>query len=222
MIKSMSFRRARRSRIVAAIVLLLIASVVVTPALRRPILRAAGWVLVVDDPIGPSDVIVVAVDAADGAGVLEAADLVHAGVAAGVGIFAEAADRADREFIHRGIPDENSADRSARQLRSLGVMTIEHIPGTVTGTETEAQILLAWCAHRQYRSVVVVSNSDHSRRLRRVFRRSMRGHRVAVAVRSARYSSFDPDRWWETRAGMRIAIVEFQKLLLDIARHPIS
>ena len=200
----------------------MIASVVLIPTLRRPTLRAAGWALVVDDPIGPSDVIVVAVDAADGAGVLEAADLVHAGVATGVGIFVEPANRADREFIHRGIPYEDTADRLARQLRSLGVMTIEHIPGVITGTETEAAILLAWCAHRQYRSVVVVSNADHSRRLRRVFRRSMRGHGLTVSVRSARYSTFDPDRWWATRGGIRIEIVEFQKLLLDVVRHPIS
>ena len=218
----MYFRRPRRSRIVAAIVLLMIASVVLIPTLRRPTLRAAGWALVVDDPIGPSDVIVVAVDAADGAGVLEAADLVHAGVATGVGIFVEPANRADREFIHRGIPYEDTVDRLARQLRSLGVMTIEQIPGSVTGTETEAQVLLAWCAHRQYRSVVVVSNADHSRRLRRVFRRSMRGHGLTVSVRSARYSTFDPDRWWATRGGIRIEIVEFQKLLLDVVRHPIS
>jgi hypothetical protein len=200
----------------------MIASVVLIPTLRRPTLRAAGWALVVDDPIGPSDVIVVAVDAADGAGVLEAADLVHAGVATGVGIFVEPANRADREFIHRGIPYEDTVDRLARQLRSLGVMTIEQIPGSVTGTETEAQVLLAWCTHRQYRSVVVVSNADHSRRLRRVFRRSMRGHGLTVSVRSARYSTFDPDRWWATRGGIRIEIVEFQKLLLDVVRHPIS
>jgi len=200
----------------------MIASVVLIPTLRRPTLRAAGWALVVDDPIGPSDVIVVAVDAADGAGVLEAADLVRAGVATGVGIFVEPATRVDREFIQRGIPYEDTAGRSVRQLKSLGVMTIEQIPETVTGTEAQAQILIAWCTRRQFRSVVVVTNTDHSRRLRRVFRRSMRGHGLKVSVRSARYSTFDPDRWWATRGGIRIEIVEFQKLLLDVVRHPIS
>ena len=217
----MDSRRPKRSRIAAAIVLLLIASVVLIPTLRRPILRAAGWALVVDDPIGPSDVIVVAVDA-EGAGVLEAADLVHAGIATGVGIYADPVSPADHEFIRRGILYEDTAARSARQLRSLGVTTVEHIPGTVTGTEAEGRILLEWCARRQYRSVVVVSNTDHSRRLRRVFRRATRGHGLNVSVRSARYSTFDPDRWWETRGGIRTEIVEFQKLLLDVARHPIS
>jgi hypothetical protein len=36
------------------------------------------------------------------------------------------------------------------------------------------------------------------------------------------YSEFDPDRWWQTRDGARIGLVELQKLLLDLARHPIS
>jgi len=55
-----------------------------------------------------------------------------------------------------------------------------------------------------------------------VFRRSLRGHPLSVVVRSSRYSSFDPDRWWETRGGIRTEIVELQKLLLDLARHPMS
>jgi len=36
-----------------------------------------------------------------------------------------------------------------------------------------------------------------------------------VTVQLERYSSFDPDRWWETRDGIRTEIVEFQKLVLD-------
>jgi len=32
----------------------------------------------------------------------------------------------------------------------------------------------------------------------------------------------DPGRWWETRDGVRTEIIEFQKLLLDLIRHPIG
>jgi hypothetical protein len=32
----------------------------------------------------------------------------------------------------------------------------------------------------------------------------------------------DPDRWWETRRGVRTEIVELQKLLLDVVLHPMS
>ena len=52
--------------------------------------------------------------------------------------------------------------------------------------------------------------------------RDMKGHSTHVAVRAARYSSFDPDRWWETRGGIRTEIIELQKLLLDVVLHPLS
>jgi hypothetical protein len=50
----------------------------------------------------------------------------------------------------------------------------------------------------------------------------MAGHGVRTVVRSAPYSQFDPDRWWQSRDGTRLAIVELQKLFLDVLRHPIS
>ena len=116
--------------------------------IRVPILRAAGWALVVNEPAGPADIIVVAVDAG-GAGVLEAADLVHSGIATRVAVFADPPDAVDREFIRRGIPYEDAAARSVRQLRSLGVAAIEQIP-RVAGTEAEGQVLPEWCDQHQF------------------------------------------------------------------------
>ena len=69
-------RRPQWAAVVLMVVLLGSASIGIF-AIRRSILRAAGWALVVNDRIEPTDVIVVSIDA-DGAGALEAADLVHA------------------------------------------------------------------------------------------------------------------------------------------------
>ncbi len=206
---------------VLAVLVFAAAVIVAVPAIRGSILQAAGWVLVVDEPVEPADIVVVAVDA-DGAGVLEAADLIHSGIATRVAVFADPPDPVDLEFIRRGIPYEDAAARSARQLGSLGVTAIEQIPRAVAGTEAEGQVLPDWCDQHQFRSVVVVSNPDHSRRLRRVLHRAMKGHQTSVAVRVARHSAFDPDRWWETRDGIRTEIIELEKLLLDVMRHPIS
>jgi hypothetical protein len=71
-------------------------------------------------------------------------------------------------------------------------------------------------------SIVFVAARDHSRRVRRVLDRMMKDHPTRVSVRAARYSSFDPDRWWETREGTRTAIIELQKLSLDVVLHPFS
>lgn len=191
------------------------------PASRHSILRAAGWSLVAQDPLVSSDVVVVAVDAGP-VGVLDAADLVHGGIAARVALLGEIPTAGDSEFARRGVAYEGPVAASARYLNLLGVPDVERIPASVDGTQAEGRALRDWCIRRQIRSVIVVSTADHSRRLRRVLQRSMRGSPARIVVRSSRFSSFDPDSWWLTRTGVRTQIVETQKLLLDIARHPLS
>jgi hypothetical protein len=215
----MSLRRRRWFRTVPAIVLLgLVTGVAV---IRRPMLRAVGWVLVVDEPAEPADVIVIPVWAA-AAGTIDAADLVHGGIADRVAVLPGPLRPAEQELTRRGIPYVDETADLVQLLRNLGVANIEVISDHAASTEAEGDVLRSWCDQHQFRSVVVVSAPDHSRRLRRVLHRSMRGQPTKVMIRSARYSLFDPDRWWETRDGIRIGLVELQKLLLDFVRRPLS
>jgi uncharacterized SAM-binding protein YcdF (DUF218 family) len=197
------------------------AAIVAVPSVREPVLRTAGWALVVDEPVAPADIIVVSPQSG-GAGTLEAADLVQSGIATRVAVFADPPSGENHEFIRRGLPYEDGAARQIRQLRWLGVTDVVQIPRTDVGTEGEAQVLPPWCDRHQFQSIVLVAARDHSRRLRRVLDRAMKGHPTRVTVRPARYSNFDPDRWWETRGGVRTEIVELQKLVLDVVLHPMS
>ena len=217
---SMSFRRPRWAPILV-VVALAAAAIVAIPSVREPVLRAAGWALVVNEPVAPADIIVISLDSG-GAGVLEAADLVQSGIATRVAVFTDPPSGEDYEFIRRGLPYEDAGARQIRQLRLLGVTDVVQIPRTDVGTEGEGQVLPPWCDQHQFRSIVFVAAKDHSRRLRRVLDRVMKGHPTRVTVRPARYSSFDPDRWWETRGGVRTEIVELQKLVLDVVLHPMS
>src|SRR6202040_3308255 len=120
---SMSFRRPRRAPIAVAVALavaLAAAGIVAIPSVRQPVLRAAGWALVVTEPVVPADVIVVSPDSG-GAGALEAADLVQNGIATRVAIFTDPPSGEDHEFIRRGLPYEDASARQMRQLRWLGV-----------------------------------------------------------------------------------------------------
>jgi hypothetical protein len=213
--------RRRWILISVAVVVLATASILLTPGLRTPVLRTAGWALVADDPVSPVDIVVVGVDAGD-AGVLEAADLVQSGIAKRVAVFEPWVEPATREFSRRGVPYEDETAILIRRLAALGVTNVERIPGGVTGTEDASRVLSGWCAEHRIGSVVVVTNADHSRRLRRIMRRSTDSSTLNVHVRRARYSNFDPDRWWETRDSLRKGIVELQKLVLDVVRHPFS
>jgi hypothetical protein len=215
----MSLRSRRWYRLLPVIVLLCLAAGV--PAVRRAALRSLGWALVADEPVEPADVIVVP-QWAGNAGALDAADLVHHGLASRVAILARPPKAADLELTRRGIPYQDEITDMVQLFGALRVPEIEVIPNLAAGTEAEGSVLPSWFDHHQYRSIILVSPPDHSRRVRRVLRRSMRGRAGKVMIRSARYSSFDPDQWWTTRDGVRTEIVELQKLALDVVRHPIS
>ena len=197
-------------------------AIVAVRSLREPVLRAAGWALVVNEPVASADIIVISLDSG-GAGALEAADLVQSGISKRVAVFMDPPSPEDHEFIRRGLPDEDEGTSQIRQLRSLGVTDVVRI-STIEGgsTEGEGQALPRWCDEHQIQSVVFVPDKDHSRRVRRVLDRVMKGHSTRVTVRPTRYSNFDPDRWWETRRGVGAEIVGLQKLLLDVVLHPMS
>jgi hypothetical protein len=218
--QDMKSRRPRWRAILIAVALAAVAALAI-PSVREPVLRAAGRVLVVNEPVTPADIIVLAPDSA-GAGALQAADLVHSVIATRVAVFTDPPSGEDLEFIRRELPYEDLAARQIRQLGWLGVTDIVKIPRDEAGTGGEGQVLAPWSEQQQLRSVVFVASRDHSRRIRRVLNRDMKGHAVRVTVQAERYSSFDPDRWWETRTGIRTEIIELEKLVLDVVLHPFS
>jgi len=195
--------------------------VLALPDARRALLQSAGRALVAQDPAEPVDIIVVSVDAKS-AGALEAADLVHSGLADRVAVFSQPPDRIAQEFLRRGLPYQDPAARVIQQLKALGVTAVERMPTTVAGTEDEGAFLPGWCDQNGFRTVIFISTPDHSRRTQRVLRRSMLGHRSRVLLRYSKYTEFDPDNWWSAREGVRTEIVEFEKLLLDVLSHPLS
>ena len=129
------------------------------PALRRPILRAAGQALVAEDAIGPADVIVLGERRRSDPGALEVADLVH-----------ERRGHASRGLRRRArtrwwiasssgeeFPGKTQPREPVRQLRALGVEAVEIIPTPVGGTEDQGRVLPPWCDRNGFRSVVVVT-----------------------------------------------------------------
>ncbi len=211
----------RAGAVLGSAIVLVCATLAAVPSLRLQVLRSTGELLVANDPLRPVDVIVISVDA-DGAGVLEAADLVRGGIATRVAVFADPPDATDREFLRRGVEYHDAAALSVRQLHALGVVAVEVIPRSVSGTHDEGEILPAWCIENGYHSVVFVPLPDHARRVRRVLHREMAVAHVIVLVRPSRFARFDPSAWWRSREGVRTEAIEIQKLILDILLHPLT
>jgi hypothetical protein len=189
--------------------------------LRTPILRGIGRSLTASDPIERGDVIVVT--EWDGEpSLLEAADMVARGVAPRVGLVLEHAKPSDAELIRRGLPPDQIGNYYLRLLRALGVQSVEAIPDPADGTGAEGPVVLKWSEARGFKSLVVISSPDHSRRVQRMFRRLTRNASIKVAVRTTPYAEFNPDRWWETHDGVRTEIEGLGKLLVDVVLHPFS
>jgi uncharacterized SAM-binding protein YcdF (DUF218 family) len=210
--------RSRWTRILLGIVVLGTVGVASVPAWRHSLLRAAGWALVAQDAAAKADIIVVSSDSL-GAGMLEAADLVKAGFASRVAIFDRTETQLQQELIRRGAPRYDPKGFSIRVLHSQGVSDIVVLP-EVVGTVDEGRVLQQWCAANSIHSLLFISVTDHSRRTRRVLDRALGQHGVRVIVRYTRWSQFDPDSWWQSRDGQRVQIMESEKLLVDILRHP--
>ena len=211
----------RRKATVGACLLFLLSVLVLSAyTFREPILTEAGRLLVVANPVTSADVIVVSVDDRK-AGVLDAADLFHQGVAPQVAVFVIPRDEVDIEYIRRGVPYFDMNAWYIKQLKSLGVTHVMLIPQEVSGTEDEGNVLPGWLAKHRFRSVVIVTSSDHSRRVSRILHRALKGQSVTLIVRPSRYSKFNPENWWQTRENLRTGIVELQKLFIDFVLHPI-
>jgi hypothetical protein len=142
--------------LILVVVALAAAAIVGVPAVREPVLRAAGWALVVNEPVAPADIVVVSLNSG-GAGALEAADLTQSGIATRIVVFADPPSGEDHEFIRRGLPYEDASARQIRQLRWLGVTDVVEIPRTEDGTQGEGQVLPSWCDQHQFRSIVFVA-----------------------------------------------------------------
>lgn len=216
----LSFFRSRRLLTVCGTLLVLLILGSISP-LRHAALVKFGEMLVVRETTDHADAIVISQDA-DGAGVLTAVDLVERGVSTRVAVFSDPPDAVDQEFLRRGVPYYNLAAVSQMQLRSLGVLNAEQIPRTALGTEDAAYKLVEWCRINGLKRVIFVVHTDHSRRARRLLDRAAAGMDLQLFVAPSKYSDFDPQTWWRERGSIRIQMIESQKLLFDVLRHPFS
>ncbi len=213
------FRRALRWLCIS--ILAAVGVIAAVPSLRIAFLKKIGWVLVATgSPPASADVIVLALDSEFPAA-LKAADLVNQGVSKRVAVLTSSQPW-ESEYTRRGVPLQSVDAVTRDYLVRLGVPEVERIPVSAIGSEDVGDVLPEWCEQKGFKSVIVISTPDHSYRLERILGRSMKGHHLTSSVLPTPYSSFNPDQWWQTRGGIRTEIIELEKLVLDVLRHPFS
>jgi uncharacterized SAM-binding protein YcdF (DUF218 family) len=197
-------------RLLALLVLLCFLAVLYV--VRRPILRAAGWFWVVDEPPQQSDaIIILSDDNFRGERASLAATLYRAGwapriIASGRQLrsYASIAELMQHDLVEDGVP-------AAAVIR---------FPHRASDTREEAKALSNLLAQRGWKRILLVTSNYHTRRARYICSHAFPPG-TELRVIASHDSEYDPNWWWESRKcvktffsetlGMMVAVWEMHR-----------
>jgi uncharacterized SAM-binding protein YcdF (DUF218 family) len=185
-------RRRTRAALAAALALVALAAAVARDATAR--------FLIVDDPPGPSDAVVVM-----------AGDPDYERTAAAVALMRR--ENVATLILTGGEPGPGDSAESLRtRAIALGVPETRIHIESVSHSTREAVLAVAPILQSiGARTATVVTSPYHQRRATAAARRAWPG--VVVRARAAAPSAWRPERWWATAGGRRVVVSEYAKLL---------
>lgn len=201
----------RRSWIVVLVALLVVALVAVVA--HRPLLRAAGRILVVEPSDGPADAIVVVAGSTPTREAL-AATLFRERRAPVVVVSRQTMPVRVQQLLDLGIRPLDFQGESVAALEKYGVprAAIVTLTKPVEITEMELRAVAAEAHTRGWRRVLLVTTPNHSRRVRLIW------HREAGAGIEAGIAMIDDEcsadrTWWRRRRCSEAVLHEYLGLI---------
>lgn len=167
-------------------------------------LAGLGYALIHDDGPAKADIAVVLAGDSYGHRIDKAAELVRAGYVPAVLVSGPAgayglheSDLAIAFAVRRGSPAE----------------WFIAFPNESHSTVEEAAAILGELRRRDVKSFLLVTSNYHSARARRIFLASERASGGGPQMRTVASPDefFQPDRWWQTRDGQKVAFFEWAK-----------
>jgi uncharacterized SAM-binding protein YcdF (DUF218 family) len=108
-------------------------------------------------------------------------------------------------------------ERAAEELKRQGVPAekIEIVPGVVSSTYDEMIRIREYATEHQWKSILIVTSSYHSRRAHWTMEKIFRGSDLATGLDWAApgEQSPQPSTWWMHALGWRIVPLEYVKLI---------
>ena len=145
---------------------------------------------------------------------LEAVDLYKEGWAPRIYLFRQIADWGEAVLVERQFAYTREVDLQIDVMQRLGVDRASiGILEPANSTADEADYVVQFVSREKFRSVIIVTSKQHTRRARLVMRRRLDPLGTSVIVRSSRYDRSDVDRWWANRSTLRFTLFETQRLL---------
>lgn len=196
----------RRPAWVALIVLLALAGLAVLA--HRPLLRATGQALVVEDPREHADAIVV-VAGSSPSREERAAGLFREGWAPQVLVSRQLVPGRVQRLIDMGIRRLDFQGESVAALERYGVPrdAIITLDRPVEITETELRAVAAAARDRGWRRLILVTTSLHARRVQVIWRRESGGIEGRLAVVPDECPT--GDAWWRRRRCSEAVLHEY-------------
>jgi uncharacterized SAM-binding protein YcdF (DUF218 family) len=201
-----------RRRIAVALVALL-ALLALGALAHRPLLRAAGRALVVDEPRRPADAIVVVAGSTPSREALAAA-LFREGWAPRVLVSRQFVPERVQRLLDMGIRRLDFQGESVMALEIYGVprSAIVALPDPVEITETELRAVVEVARAHGWRRVILVTTANHSRRVQLIWRREA-GTAVEAGLAVAHDECSAGDAWWRRRRCSEAVLHEYLGLL---------
>ena len=200
--------RMRRRLLLTALLVALVLLATVAVA-HRPLLRAAGHALVVEDPGGTADAIVVVAGGTPGREA-RAAALFQAGGAPQVLVSRQFVPQRVRTLLELGIRPLDFQGESVAALEKFGVpgSAIVTLDEPVEITETELQRVVATAKARGWHRVTLVTSAFHARRVRLIWSREAAGV-VEAGIAVTRDECSTADGWWRRRRCSEAVLHEY-------------
>jgi uncharacterized SAM-binding protein YcdF (DUF218 family) len=172
-------------------------------------LAAIGRALVYNDGPAKAEAAVVLAGDLSGGRVIEGAELARGGYVPIVLVSGPP-----------GFYGVNEADAAIHYVVDRGYPAEWFVPVRHTGMSTrdEAENLLNEVQRRRIRSFLLVTSNFHTRRARRIFLASIkrRGGSPVMRVVSTPDHEYNPDSWWKTRQGWKMAFFEWTKTVTSM------
>jgi uncharacterized SAM-binding protein YcdF (DUF218 family) len=190
-------------------VLVVLALLALVAVAHRPLLRAAGHALVVNEPGPPADAIVVVAGGTPGREA-RAAALFQAGGAPRVLVSRQFVPGRVQTLIAMGIRPLDFQGESVLVLEKLGVPrdAIVTLDQPVEITETELRQVVAAAKARGWHRVTLVTSSAHTRRVRLIWRREAAGA-IEAGIVAAPDECSSADGWWRRRRCSEAVLHEY-------------
>jgi uncharacterized SAM-binding protein YcdF (DUF218 family) len=198
-------RHLLRAAVVAAILFLMFA------AYAFPRL---GRFLVYEDPLVKADVIYV-LNGSRFERQLEAVDLYNQGWAPLILLSKGAYDWGELELLEKGVPFTQEIDIQIDVMHRLGVPkdAIVVTEDVNNSTHAEAQTLVDTAALYHWKTAIVVSSKQHTRRARMEMNRMLAPRGMRIVMRASTHDRSNVDAWWTERGTIRFTLFETQRLL---------